>query len=144
MQFITQDLAQGDYVSAGLDVVGMGVPGVTGVGQLSKPIRKAVYRIFNNLQVHHLFPQAQKLKPFFMKRGIDIEQYLTDLPKGYHIEKPNGVHVKPQGGTFEETWNGVWETWIAKNQNATKEQCIKQMEQMRKDFNIDYNPIHGR
>ncbi|MDD3894011.1 MAG: RHS repeat-associated core domain-containing protein, partial [Syntrophomonadaceae bacterium] len=45
---ISNDMVNQDYLSAGLDLVGLLVPGGTGFGQLSKPIRNAIIWLSEN------------------------------------------------------------------------------------------------
>ncbi|EYE87359.1 hypothetical protein Q428_13775 [Fervidicella metallireducens AeB] len=45
LQFIANDLAEGDYLAAALDLIGVLVPGGTGFGRLSKPARKIIGKL---------------------------------------------------------------------------------------------------
>lgn len=112
MQFIAQDLAQGDYLSAGLDAIGMGVPGVTGVGQLSRPIRKAFNRVLHAIKpittgrwAKGSFESAEaSLRSHFYKHGgevgaNDVEQYLRKADE--FAKNLKGSTSKPLEGYTE-------------------------------------------
>jgi hypothetical protein len=130
------DLSKGDYLSAGFDVAGMAIPGVTGLGQLSKPIRSTFSRIFGKTHGHHLFPQ--QLRTFFAGpgRNIDVDDFMMKIPENAHTRAPNGIHT----GKFENSWNGKWEAWTKKHPEATRQDCFKQLDKMKKDFEIENYP----
>jgi len=81
------------------------------------------------IEKHHLLPQA--FASFFERAGLDIEDHTIPLTRAQHRLRPNGVHA--QGA---EGWNQVWGRWIADHPNARKEQILKQLAKMRKDFGI--------
>jgi RHS repeat-associated protein len=83
-------------------------------------------------EIHHLLPQSGKLKPFFERAGLNIEDYTIPLDKTLHRLRPNGIHTGPTA----DSWNGVWKQFFDQNPNATKEEILNQLEKMRRDFGI--------
>ena len=84
------------------------------------------------MEIHHLLPQSQNLKPFFERAGLNIEDWTTPLRKDLHTLKPLGIHA----GKFEESWNGQWQQFFTKFPNANKQQILDQLAKMRKEFGI--------
>ncbi len=81
--------------------------------------------------MHHLLPQAKRFKKYFKKAGLDIEDFKIPLDKAKHRLKPNGVHTK-QGGN----WNKQWDNFFEKFPEASKEQILEQMSNMRQALGI--------
>lgn len=71
------------------------------------------------MEKHHLFPQAQDLKPWFVRRGINIHDYTMPIPVHLHrrIHGPGG-----NGGM----WNKAWRQFIdGPGKNATREEIYR-------------------
>jgi RHS repeat-associated protein len=97
MQSMAMDLAQGDYLSASLDLVSMAIPGVTGLGQYSKPIR-AFFK--NKLVGHHTIPRQvlKKLNPSVRKavQGKKGSPNIWDIPEYLHKEAHGKMKYNPK------------------------------------------------
>jgi RHS repeat-associated protein len=83
------------------------------------------------IEMHHLLPQAGRFAKFFERAGLNIEEYKIPLDQAAHRLKPGGIHTKAGGD-----WNGVWDKFFEVNPNATKDQILNQLRQMRADFGI--------
>ena len=81
-------------------------------------------------ELHHLLPQANEFKDFFKQAGLNIEDFKITLNKAAHRLKPNGIHTGPAN------WNKIWRDFKQSNPHASKEQILKQLEKMKKDFGI--------
>lgn len=72
------------------------------------------------------------MRGFFKDRGIDINQYIIPLTRAEHRLRPNGLHTNGRGN-----WNKQWERWIAKNEDATKEEIFDKLQEMMEKFGLD-------
>jgi RHS repeat-associated protein len=115
-----------DKVDAALDIVAV-LPPVKILGKAAD-VAKLVE---DPIELHHLFPQAKDFAKHWKRAGIDIEKYKIPLRKSEHRLKPGGIHTKVGGD-----WNAVWDEFFKDNPEATKEQMMKQMELMRRNFGI--------
>jgi RHS repeat-associated protein len=93
------------------------------------PETPALAVITEIIESHHMLPQA--FKQYFLRAGLDIEDFLVDLPRSRHRLKPDGIHTNSGGN-----WNKVWDNFIQKNPNATRDQILHKLDQMRRDFGI--------
>ncbi|MBA8889701.1 RHS repeat-associated protein, partial [Dokdonella fugitiva] len=83
------------------------------------------------VELHHLLPQAKRFKNFFKRAQLDIEDFKIPLDRATHRLKPDGIHTRDGGD-----WNKVWDRFFEANPNATRDQIIRQLERMRRDFGI--------
>ena len=83
-------------------------------------------------EVHHLLPQSKRLRGFFERAGLNIEDYTIPMNKATHRLLPNGIHTGPS----QESWNGVWERFFEEHRRATKDEILDQLARMRKHFGI--------
>jgi Predicted lipoprotein of unknown function (DUF2380) len=65
--------------------------------------------------------------------GSDIEKYTIDLDKAAHRLKPGGLHT----GKGAENWNGAWKEFFDGNPNASKQQILEKLAEMRKQYGLD-------
>ena len=80
-------------------------------------------------ELHHLLPR--QFESFFKKVNLDIEDYKISLDKADHRLKPDGLH------TGSDSWNKQWKTFFEETVDATKEQILKKLDDMKKTFKID-------
>ncbi|MBL9076038.1 MAG: DUF2380 domain-containing protein [Planctomycetes bacterium] len=106
-------------------------PTTTPQPQLPVPTTGVARACPEAIHVHHLLPQSQRLRGFFKAAGLNIEEFTVRLSRARHILKPSGVHTRGGGN-----WNKVWAKFFERNPGASKEQILKQLTQMRKDFGI--------
>lgn len=113
MQFIADDLACGDYVSAGLDVIGAAVPGATGVGKATKKVAGEVADGFKKAfkfdlqqfakgtvkpnQVHHFLTNKSKtytkqIEKITKKYGLDLNGAWNKAPMPHQGRHANAYH----------------------------------------------------
>jgi hypothetical protein len=85
----------------------------------------------SEIEMHHLLPQAKRFRKYFENTGLDVEDYQIPLEKWRHRLKPYGVHTNSGGN-----WNKVWKQFFKDFPKANKEQILKQLNKMRKDFGI--------
>jgi len=79
---------------------------------------------------HHIFPQRADLAGEFMRRGVDINKYLMQLP----VEVHRVIHGEgPRGGL----WNQAWEAFFAANPTATAEEIYKYAGWLIYTFNLE-------
>jgi hypothetical protein len=84
LRFLAEDMAQGDYVSAIFDAVGLVVPGLTNTGVISKSAEKIVAKYGDDVgkwatkqlkglgaQLHHIFTN-KNIKGGFTKKFSEI------------------------------------------------------------------------
>jgi intein/homing endonuclease len=83
---------------------------------------------WNVFERHHLLPQ--EFGKFFKAKGFDIGKYVIDLPRWQHRLKPWGLHTGPN------SWNAMWDAWIAANPRATPEMILQELARLRMLFGI--------
>jgi hypothetical protein len=69
---------------------------------------------------------------FFSDRGLNIEDYTMEVSAGTHRLGPDALHRGPG----EENWNGAWRQWINKHPDASKEEVIEQLNNMKLEFGL--------
>ena len=79
-----------------------------------------------------LSSESAKLKRFFDRAGLNIEDYKIALEKATHRLKPDGIHTGPSA----ESWNSVWEQFFRDSPGAGKQEILDQLAKMRADFGI--------
>jgi hypothetical protein len=104
----------------------VGVYAVSGSGGGGSPTGNT------EVELHHLLPRSEKLKPFFERAGLNIEEYKIPMDKAAHRLLPDGIHTGP----FEESWNGVWVQYFKEYPKANAQQILVQLAKMRKAFGI--------
>jgi hypothetical protein len=59
---------------------------------------------------HHIFPQAEEFAPYWRNAGINIDEYLAQLPRDIHIEQLHGPGNPPIPGAGGNggLWNACW------------------------------------
>jgi Predicted lipoprotein of unknown function (DUF2380) len=81
------------------------------------------------IEQHHLLPK--EFKGQFKRLGFDIEEYKIPLTASQHrLKSGNGIHTGP------ESWNKRWDEFFRKVENPTKEDAIKFLIELRRDFKI--------
>lgn len=81
--------------------------------------------------LHHVFPQ--KFYGQFKAIGIDVDDYLMQLPVEQHIGK-NGVHVK-------DDYNGRWEDFFNQGGKRTKQEAEAYLIEILNEMGIAAYPI---
>ena len=79
---------------------------------------------------HHLLPRQFRDK--FKRVGLDIEDYTVDLARDFHKD----VHGKGGGEAWINSWNKQWERFFDQNRNPTKDEILRQLRNMKKEFGI--------
>jgi RHS repeat-associated protein len=77
---------------------------------------------------HHLL--VQQFEKWFASKGINIHDYSVTLTWGEH----SAVHSMG--------WNKTWSEWINANKGASAEVILNKMNEMRKQFGLEGNPVH--
>ncbi len=95
------------------------------LGAMSAPIGT----VPSPMEDHHLLPR--QYEDYFSSKGLDIEDYTTEMSKADHRLKPDGVHAQGSEG-----WNQKRGEWIRNNPGASKEQVLQQLAKMKTDFGI--------
>jgi len=118
IRLLSEDLAQGDYVSAAFDAVGMAVPGLTNTGALSKAAEKFIAEHGEGVaksmmvelrklgaDIHHLFTDkntaggfTSKFEKLLAGAGLSLQSKENKLPLLGH--RGNGAHS-------EKYWGGL-------------------------------------
>jgi len=80
-----------------------------------------------DIEPHHNLPR--QLTKRFNSCGLDIEDYVTYLPRDLHRLRPDGLH------TGLENWNKVWRQYFANRQSPESreeeaEEIFKQLIKM--------------
>ncbi|GIW98369.1 MAG: hypothetical protein KatS3mg111_1702 [Pirellulaceae bacterium] len=83
------------------------------------------------IEMHHLLPRSKKVRGYFERAGLDIEDFKIPLDQAKHRLKPNGIHTNGGGN-----WNRVWEEFFKKNPTASAEEILEQLAKMREQFGI--------
>jgi hypothetical protein len=104
--------------------------GVSLVGAINLAMQKGRKVEHSSLETHHLLPKSKKLRPFFERAGLNIEDYTTQMKAGAHRIKPGGLH------TGKRNWNARWEEFFKKNPNAGKDEILEYLENLRNEFGI--------
>jgi uncharacterized lipoprotein (TIGR02269 family) len=73
---------------------------------------------------HHLFPQAQAFRQWFVNRKINIHEWTMLLPKQVHLR----IHRGAEGGP----WNQAWRQFI----DANQDRHVSREEVFRKAFEL--------
>ena len=81
--------------------------------------------------LHHVFPQ--KFYKEFKAIGIDVDDYLMQLPIEKHIGK-DGVHVK-------DDYNGQWEDFFNRSGKRTKKEAETYLIEILNEMGIASYPI---
>ena len=88
---------------------------------------------------HHLFPQAKR--SWFVRRGVDIDDYAVDLDRAIH----EAVHGGGDWRLAKAVWTGEWNTQMMARLRAAESvlpagQRLKrsQIEQIGRDMMEDY------
>ena len=83
---------------------------------------------------HHLFPQNQR--DWFNQRGFDVDKFPRWLPRGLHrLKKYDGIHTKGCNRTLN-MWHSEWKLFQINNPDATKEDIIHFLIDMRQRYGI--------
>lgn len=69
----------------------------------------------------------------FKAAGLEIEKHPIDLDKAALRLKPGGLHT----GRGAENWNGAWQRLFADNPKASRQQILKKLAEMRKQYGLD-------
>ncbi|MDY7232455.1 TIGR02269 family lipoprotein [Hyalangium rubrum] len=77
---------------------------------------------------HHIFPQAEDLKRWFVRKGIDIHQWTLVLK----VEEHRRIHRGANGGP----WNEAWRRYTRANDGATKQEIELHAGQLIYEFNL--------
>jgi len=76
---------------------------------------------------HHVFPQTYR--PWFEGRGIDIDEYIVDLPSDVHLGQLHAQNIETSAGPMSfppgGIWNESWRQFIGANPNATQGQILE-------------------
>ncbi len=107
----------------------------TGNTQVQAAVGGVVYTSsqLNNTEIHHGLPR--QFSRFFSDRGLDIEDYTMEVSAGAHRLGPDALHR----GKGEENWNGAWRQFIANKPNATREEIVEQLNNMKVEFGLSGN-----
>ncbi|MCP3136806.1 SitA6 family polymorphic toxin lipoprotein [Pyxidicoccus xibeiensis] len=83
---------------------------------------------------HHIFPQAQEFREWFIERGVKIHDYTMPLPYNLHRE----IHrVGGRGGQ----WNQDWRDFKRANPFATPEEIYQYAGELIYRFQLIGGPI---
>jgi uncharacterized lipoprotein (TIGR02269 family) len=87
-------------------------------------------RLDGKLIKHHLFPQAQEFRKWFIDRGIKIHEWTMLLPEHVHLR----IHRGADGGP----WNGAWRQFIEANRHrpVPREELIRKAFELALRFDI--------
>jgi uncharacterized lipoprotein (TIGR02269 family) len=77
---------------------------------------------------HHIYPQAEDLKGWFVEKGIDIHQWTLAL----EVEDHRRIHRGPKGGP----WNEAWRRFRRANRGATKQEIELHAGRLIYEFNL--------
>jgi uncharacterized lipoprotein (TIGR02269 family) len=83
-------------------------------------------RLEGKLIKHHLFPQAQEFRQWFINNGIDVHAWTMVIPEHMHLR----IHRGANGGP----WNEAWRQFMRANNHGK----VSQEEMMRKAFELAY------
>ena len=87
---------------------------------------------------HHIFNQFgksakyKKYRDFFLKHGINVNDYSVDLTKSKHVKD---IHKAGQN------WTTIWKRWIDANPNATTKEVFQQAGKMMDEYGISHLEI---
>lgn len=79
--------------------------------------------------LHHLLPKQFAAR--FRAAGLNIENFRIPLAASRHVGRA-GIH----GGPWAQGWNGQWAQFFRQNPNATSQQIMNQLSNMRSSFGI--------
>jgi hypothetical protein len=89
--------------------------------------------VAERMEGHHTLPR--QFRALFEKAGLNVDDYIVDIPESQHRLSPDGVHAGPR----TTSWNGVWRNFFETNPTANKAEILKQRQKMMNDFRIsDY------
>jgi uncharacterized lipoprotein (TIGR02269 family) len=80
-------------------------------------------RLEGKLIKHHLFPQAQQFRKWFVKNGINIHEWTMLIPEHVHLS----IHRGANGGL----WNQAWQQFIIANPGPVPREVL-----IRKAFEL--------
>jgi uncharacterized lipoprotein (TIGR02269 family) len=80
-------------------------------------------RLEGKLIKHHLFPQAQEFRKWFMDRGINIHEWTMRIPEHVHLR----IHRGANGGP----WNEAWRQFVSSNPGPVPREVL-----IRKAFEL--------
>lgn len=88
-------------------------------------------------EVHHGLPE--QFKEWFgdPERGLDVNsgEFYYDLPQSKHrLKDGSGIHTN--NSPLGKDWNKVWDDYITKNPNASKQQVLDQLKYMEQTTGI--------
>lgn len=81
---------------------------------------------------HHIFPQEEKLKLWFERKGINVHAWTLVLLKDDH----DRIHRGPSGGP----WNAAWREYRQENEGASKEAIWRHAGELIHRFEL-YGPV---
>ncbi len=87
-------------------------------------------------EVHHGLPR--EYKEYFNRAGLDIDDYLYDIPKEQHrLISEQGIHTN--SNPLGRTWNAEWKNFFNINQGGTvtQEMILKQLKYMADKTGIE-------
>lgn len=84
-------------------------------------------RLEGKLIKHHLFPQAQEFRQWFIDNRIDVHAWTMVIPEQVHLR----IHRGANGGP----WNQAWRQF----KNANIDRQVPQEEMIRKAFELAYH-----
>ena len=125
---IGTDMLTGETLTPGERIMSGGAAALPFV---SGPVVRGTGKVVSDVatEIHHMLPR--QFDTFFKRVGLDIENYTISMPKADHRLKPDGVH------TGTDNWNSQWKDFFDNTVNATKEQILTKLDDMKKFFKID-------
>jgi uncharacterized lipoprotein (TIGR02269 family) len=83
-------------------------------------------RLEGTLIKHHLFPQAQEFRQWFLDNRVDVHAWTMAIPEQVHLR----IHRGANGGL----WNQAWRQF----KDANLHRLVPQEEMLRKAFELAY------
>ncbi len=125
-----------DLLALGLDIGGALLPFATGLGMVARVGSKAddVTRFVSKIddvvkiEKHHLLPR--EFRAFFERAGLNIEEYIMELPIKQHRLKPGGLH------TGTENWNKAWKEFFSRFPNATRYEILSELSRLKMKYKL--------
>ncbi len=75
------------------------------------------------IERHHNLPKDFKKQ--FERAGLNIEDFVEEMPRWRHRLKPNGVHTGPNN------WNKLWREFFNEVLNPSREQILDALDRFR-------------
>jgi len=126
--------AAGAAGTAAAGALGATGAAVNALGSLSAHGTPGRFNGADSREWHHLLPQQQR--GFFAGAGIDIDKLGAWLPRGLHrLKAYNGAHTCGPNKDLA-TWNQDWQLFQLLHPNATKDQIIHHLIDLRQRYGI--------